>query len=275
MDCGQIAQYLSPLADNELEPEIAERVRAHIDDCPHCETLLQNHLRIKRLLPRILPFQKAPPGLRSTILEGLDASPATDFIHAFFSRLRAQPFVASGVAVTAFLAVFAFALGFLNSHRLPPLIREVMAHHADASQHPLRIATGDAAKLSQEISARFDKEIAVPDLRAKDCALMGSEICSLCDRSSLEIRYGHAKSNVSLFVVPDASEDDFVQLCKPSTLRKKQIDGKTYYYCETKASRAIVWWEKNSIVLMTSSLPLPDPFETATVIREKPGPRGI
>lgn len=275
MDCGQTAEYLSLLADDELEPEIAEKVRAHIDGCPRCETLLQNHVKIKQLLPRLLPFQKAPAGLRSTIIERLDASPVNDFMHAFFSRLRAQPFVASGVAVTAFLAVFAFALVSMNSHRLPPLIREVMAHHADASQHPLQVATGDPERLTQEISTRLKKEIVVPDLRSKDCTLMGLEECPLGERSALEIRYGHPRANICLFVVPDASENDFVQLCKPGTLRTKQINGKTYYYCETKVSRAIVWWEDDSIMLMTSCLPLPDPFETATAIREKPGPRGI
>jgi len=275
MDCGQTSEYLSSLADDELEPEIAEKVRAHIDGCPLCETLLRNHVKIKQLLPRLLPFQKAPVGLRGTILERLDASPVNDFVHAFFSRLRAQPFVASGVAVTAFLTVFAFALVFVNSHRLPLLIREVMAHHADASQHPLRIATGDAARLRQEISARFNRDIVVPDLSESDCTLMGLEECLLCERSAFEIRYGHPKANICLFVVPDASESDFAQFCKPGTLRTKQIDGKTYYYCETKASRVIVWWEDDSIMLMTSCLPLPDPFGTATAIREKPGRRGI
>ncbi len=275
MDCGQIAEYLSPLADNELEPEIAEKVRAHLDGCPRCQTLLRNHVKIKQLLPRLLPFQKAPVGLRSTIVERLDASPVNDFVHAFFSRLRAQPFVASGVAVTAFLAVFAFALVFMNSHRLPPLIREVMAHHADASQHPLQITTGDAARLRQEISARLNRDIVVPDLGESDCTLMGLEECPLCERSAIEIRYGHPKANICLFVVPDASESDFVQLCKPGTLRTRQINGKTYYYCETKVSRVIVWWEDDSIMLMTSCLPLPDPFGTATTIREKPGRRGI
>lgn len=275
MDCGQIAEHLSPLADSELEPEIAEKVRAHLDGCPQCEVLLRNHMKIKRLLPELLPFQKASERLRVTILERLDASPTNDFFHAFFSRLRAQPFVASGVAVTAFLGLFAFALVLMNSHRLPPLIREVMAHHAGASQHPLRIVTGDAVQLSRQLSARFDQEIAVPDLRGKDCALMGCEVCPLCEKSSVEIRYGHPKSDISLFVVPDASESDFVKLCQPDALREKRLNGKTYYYCEVKSSRAILWWENNSVTVMTSSLPFPEHFDTATEIREKPGLRGI
>jgi anti-sigma factor (TIGR02949 family) len=274
MDCGQIAEYLSPLADNELEPEIAEKVRAHLNGCPHCETLLQNHVKIKQLLPRLLPFQKTPAGLRSTILERLDASPVNDFVHAFFSRLRAQPFVASGVAVTAFLTVFAFAVVFMNSHRLPPLIREVMAYHAEASQHLLRIPP-DPNRLTKVISERFNRDIVVPDLSKSDCTLRGWEECPVCERSAVEVHYGHPKANVCLFVVPDVSEDDFVELCKPGTLGAKQINGKTYYYCETRACRAIVWWEDDFIVLMTSCLPLPDPFETATAVRERPGRRGI
>ena len=150
-----------------------------------------------------------------------------------------------------------------------------MAHHADASQHRLQIPTGDPDKLTKLISERFNRDIVVPDLGESDCTLLGLEECPLCERSAFQIRYRHPKANICLFVVPDASESDFAQFCKPGTLRTKQINGKTYYYCETKASRAIVWWEDDSIMLMTSCLPLPDPFETATAIREKPGPRGI
>lgn len=275
MNCSQVAEHLSPLADDELEPEIAEIVQAHLEGCPRCEVLLRNHVRIKELLPRLLPFQQAPAGLRGTIVERLDAFPTKDFLHAFFSRLRAQPFVASGVAVTAFLAVFALGLVFVNSNRLPPLIREVLAHHAEATQHPLRVVTADAATLSQQIRARFDRDIAVPDLRAQNCALMGCEVCPLCERSSVEIRYGHPQSHISLFVVPDASESDFIKLCRPGTLQAKQVNGNTYYYCETKSSRVIVWWENESVMLVAASLPLPDHVDAATVIRERRGARGI
>jgi len=267
MDCSAIAGHLSPLADGELEQETAERVRAHLHECPHCNRLLQDHLTIKQLLPQKLPFEKASPGLKSAILDGLNASPVSDFFHVLFARFRAQPFLASGVAVTAFLAVFASVLLWMNRHGLPPLVREVIAHHAEASQHPLEIVTADASELARQIGLRWRRNIGVPDLSSKDCTLMGASRCPVSGRSAVEMRYGHPKAKVTLFVISGARKEDFTGLCKPGTLRKKRIGGKTYYYCETKSCRAIVWWEDDYIIVMTSCLPLPEPFETAREIR--------
>lgn len=274
MDCSAIADHLSPLADDELEQEMAERVRAHLDECPSCKRLLRDHMTIKQLLPQKLPFEKAPPGLRSAVLDQLDASPVNDFFHGLFTRLRAQPFLASGVAVTVFLAAFAGVLLVMNSHRLPPLVREVIAHHAEASQHAIEVPGTDAAQLSRVLRERFDRDISVPDLTSKDCTLMGASRRPVCDRSAIGIRYGHPKANVMLFVVSEARQEDFTSLCKPGTLQTKKINGETYFYCETKSCRAILWWENDDIILMTSCLPLPEPFETAREVRLGRFPHG-
>jgi anti-sigma factor (TIGR02949 family) len=275
MDCSGIADHLSPLADGELQQEMAEEVRAHLEQCPDCTRLLREHMTIKQLLPRKLPFEKAPPGLRAAILDHLDSWPINDMFHALFVRLRAQPFLASGVAVTAFLAVFAGVLLVMNSHRLPPLVREAIAHHAVASQHALQVPGSDARQIAQILKERFKRDISVPDLSDRDCTLMGAGRCPVCDRSAVEIRYGHPKANVTLLVISQAREEDFTNLCKPETLRTKTIDGETYFYCETRSCRAILWWQGDDIVIMTSCLALPAPFETARQVRGTSFPHGI
>ncbi len=273
MDCSTVADHLSPLADGELEGREAETVRAHLDNCHHCHKLFKDLVKLKRLVPEVLPFEKAPPGLKSAILEKLDSSRIGDFFHLVFARLRAQPILASTVTVTMFLAVFAAALWVVNSHRLPPLIREVLGHHAEAHEYPLEVATADPSRLAKEVSLRLKKEINVPDLKSNKCTLMGFRECAVCLKSAVEIRYSHRDTNLSLFVVPVADGDEISRLCKPNTLRKKQMDGQTYYYCEGKSGQAVFWWEENDVFLVTTGAAFPMPFETAREIRRSAAER--
>ncbi len=275
MDCSAIADHLSPLADGELESEKVESVRAHLDKCPRCKKLLQDHMNIKQFLPQILPFEKAPPGLRSAILERLGSSPVSDFFYAFFARLRAQPFLASAVAVSVFLAVFASVLWVVNSRRLPPLIREVLAHHADYN-HPLDVVSADPARIAQELYVRLKRKVPVSDLRAKRCSLVGFSQCPICSRSAVKLKYNRRHSDspqkvaeLSLFVVPVAREREVASLCKPATLREKRIDGETYGYCETGSGRVIFWWDDDAVFLLTSELELPILFDAASEIRRQ------
>jgi len=267
MDCTNVADHLSPLADGELEAEMAESVRAHLQKCPRCRRLFQTHRDIKTLVSRLLPIQKAPPGLKSAILESLPSSRTGHFFYVLFARLRAQPFLASAVAVTVFLGLFAFVILLVNSKRLPPLIREALLHHAEAHEYPLEVAGADPAKLEQELRRRFKREINVPDLKAKQCVLLGFRQCPVSTKPAAEIRYSHPNSNLSLFVVPVNGKEEIARLCKPGTLQVKKMDGQTYFYCDAKDGHAICWWNEDDVFLLTSTLNLPALFDAAKEVR--------
>jgi anti-sigma factor (TIGR02949 family) len=265
MDCGEIADHLSPLADEELEREKADRVRAHLTDCPRCNRHFQNLLHLKRRLPEILPFETSPPGLRSAILDRLEASSRNDFLHAFFSRLRAQPFLASAVGVTVFLALFASALWFVHSRSMPPLIREVLFNHTETYQPPLEFVSADASRLTRELSLRMRKQVEVPGL--KECTPMGFRQCPLSGKSAVEIRYGHRQAILSLFIVPEMKNDEVKKLCNDGCFRKKEIDGKMYGYCEAESCGAVFWSENGRVVVVTSTLGTSFLFDVAGQIR--------
>jgi len=268
MDCSGIADHLSPLADGELESEKVESVRAHLKNCPRCTRLFEIHVNVKQFLPQILPFKKAPPGLRAAILDRLGSTGASNLFHVFVSRLRAQPFLASVVAVTIFLAAFAGVLWLVNSQRLPLLIREVLHNHEEAYLHPLDVASANVGNAARELALRIRRKIGVPDLRSRDLTLRGFRQCPVCLKSAVEIRYWQPPdANLLLFVVPDAGQEEIEKLQKSGNFRKKRIAGETYYHCKTKSCRAIFWWEGDAIFLVTSCLTLPTPFETAREIR--------
>ncbi len=267
MDCSSAAEHLSPLADGELQQDVAEGVRAHLQKCPRCHGLFQTHQDVKRLVSRLLPVQKAPPGLKSAILASLPSSRMSSFLHVLFARLRAQPFLASAVIVTAFLAVFASVILLMNSKRLPPLVREALLHHAEADEYPLEVAGADPTKVEQELRRRLNRDIAVPDLKAKQCLLLGFRQCPVCERPATEIRYTHPNANLSLFVVRTDGKAEIARLCKPGTLQVKKIDGQTYFYCDAKDGHVICWWKEDDVFLLTSTLGLPALFDAAREVR--------
>ena len=265
MNCGEIADHLSPLADEELERVKADRVRAHLSDCPPCNRHFQSLLHLKRRLPEILPFRTSPPGLRSAILDRLGSSARGDFFHVFLSRLRAQPFLASAVGVTVFLALFASALLFVHSRSMPPLIREVLFSHTETYQPPLEFVSADAGKLTRELSLRMRRKVEVPGL--KECTPMGFRQCPLSGKSAVEIRYGHRQAILSLFIVPEMRSGEVKRLCKDGCYRKKEINGKMYGYCEAESCGAVFWSENESVFVVTSTLGTSFLFDVAGAIR--------
>jgi anti-sigma factor (TIGR02949 family) len=82
MDCSAMGDHLSSLADGELEGGNAESVWAHLRKCPRCNRLFHNHVNLKQLLRKMLPVEKAPPGLRSAVLDRLNSLRMREFFHA-------------------------------------------------------------------------------------------------------------------------------------------------------------------------------------------------
>jgi mycothiol system anti-sigma-R factor len=270
MDCSGIANHFSPLLDGELEREKAERVRAHLAECRHCNKSFQDHMAVKRLLSQKLLFEKAPPGLRSGILDRLDSPRAGDFFPLLLAKIRSKPILASGTAVTAVVGALAYALFFTNPKGLPPLIAQVLRGHATAYHAALDIASEDVGEIARGIGPRVRRNIGVPDLKSKWCFLLGARACPLCGNPGAEMRYLHPAGSISFFLVSHAGERTITRLRHCGKLKKKRIGDRSYLYCERTCGRFISWWEGDDIFTVTSDVCLPSAFvfEVAREIRQ-------
>jgi len=257
MDCSGIADHLSPLLDGELEHDKAERVRAHLERCPRCRKSYQHHMSVKRVLSRKLLFEKAPPGLRSAILDRLDSAPGGDFLYAFVAKLRAMPPVAAGLALILLIVIYSSIVLLVRSDRLPPLVLGMMSNYAKAYQPPLEINTGDAEEVAQTMSVMMEKEITVADLKGMWFFLMGGRKCLLCSSPAIEIRYLHPAGNLSFFIVSEVGQSEIARLCRSGTLKQKEVGGKRYLCCQMKFGRAVLWWKGEDIFAVTSDSCLP------------------
>ncbi len=66
MNCRELVQKLIEYLDGDLTPEEAERIRAHLDECPPCECYVQTYRLTIQITRRLPP---APPP--ETVLERL------------------------------------------------------------------------------------------------------------------------------------------------------------------------------------------------------------
>jgi anti-sigma factor (TIGR02949 family) len=268
MDCNRITDHLSPLVDGELEGEHAENVRAHLAECPRCNKSYHDRLHVKHILSTKLFLEKAPPSLRTAILDRLETPRIGDFLYFFFSKLRAKPFLAATVGVTIFLAAFAAVIALVNSHQLPPLVREALAHHVETDQ-PLNIVDRDAGKVSRAMSSMLGTTVGVPDLRSKRLLLVGGKQWSVCGKLGAHIRYVHPASYVELFIVPVPRKEEIPKLCKPDTLQKEQVGGNSYFHCNANCGRVVMWWAGDSVFLVTSDLDFLYALDIACEVRSR------
>ncbi len=71
MLCDQAREHLSAYLDKELSADLSAGVRAHLDTCPDCRSLL-NDLRATSDLLRRLPVHAAPDGLAGDVLREME-----------------------------------------------------------------------------------------------------------------------------------------------------------------------------------------------------------
>jgi anti-sigma factor (TIGR02949 family) len=268
MDCDRFTDHLSPLVDGELEKEHAKSVRAHLAECPRCNKSYHDHLHVKHILSTKLFLEKAPPSLRTAILDRLETPRIGDFLHIFFSKLRAKPFLAATVGVTIFLAAFAAVIALVNSHQLPPLVREALAHHVETDQ-PLNIVDRDAGKVSRVISSMVGRTVWVPDMRCKRLSLVGGRQWAVCGKLGAHIRYVHPASYVELFIVPVPRKEEISKLCKPATLEEEQVGGNSYFHCSANCGRVVMWWAGDSVFLVACDLDLSNVLDIACEVRSR------
>ena len=123
MLCEQVRDHLSAYLDKELTADLSAAVRAHVDACPDCRSLLED-LRATSNLLRRLPVHAAPEGLagdvmremeRRVVLESSETEPGqpherTLAIHRTRSWPRALA-VAATLLLAAGIGLFAYLGG--------------------------------------------------------------------------------------------------------------------------------------------------------------------
>lgn len=66
-DCAQVIADVWTLLDGECTPEVRDRLRQHLEECPGCLRHYGLEERVKTLIARKCGGEKAPQGLRERL----------------------------------------------------------------------------------------------------------------------------------------------------------------------------------------------------------------
>jgi anti-sigma factor (TIGR02949 family) len=148
MDCGDARDRLPEFERNELSPEAASGVRAHLAACAGCREVAEADARLRALLRTRAPRFEAPPAVRRRVAEMLEAGAPR--------RWRDRP--AWWVGLSVGLAAATVLLVWVGARWLRPdpvsqLVAEALHEHAEYVQEAMPRQTPDPRALLQAVGA--------------------------------------------------------------------------------------------------------------------------
>jgi anti-sigma factor RsiW len=214
MDCEQVEELLSALADGELTGAAAWRLRRHVRTCARCTAELaaleETRAAVRRRSPSPAPHlfsarsRGAPPDFWPSVshrLDGIDAARALE--------RRTRPPRLHWMAVSALLALLLAVAVFLALRPAPVLPAWAAAQHAQ----PLRSEPGRPAFLTTSpndasvwLSRQLGRRVPPLDLELVGLELQGALAWNERGAPTGLLRYARGRERWSLLVIPAGGE---------------------------------------------------------------------
>lgn len=255
MDCREIAPYLEPYGDGELNADERLAVEAHLAGCLACQEQIGQHRRC-RLLLRRQPRESAPPELRARVVRRIRATAAGQAMR------RGLIPVAAG-ALLALAGAWA-GLSHLGGGTSRPstLVADLVATHVAYSQidAPVEMASRDAPLVAGWFRERMGLRVTVPDYSPAGIHLLGGRIAEMRGRPAAYLLYEKGHILISVFMVPGVR---FV----PAGTRAVTYRGATYDTSEVDGQRVVLWSDGDRMFGLVSALDYDGLLECADRLR--------
>ena len=134
MDCRQAEELLPAYALDALSPEEEASVEGHLEVCPWCPALLQQHLQVATALAQAAEPSPPPQGLRTSILRQVERQSLPRDRSARGLPRMAQVALGAAASVVVLLLSGIVAVGILTSRQMDDLQRENTALTVQVSQ---------------------------------------------------------------------------------------------------------------------------------------------
>jgi anti-sigma factor RsiW len=196
--------------DGEVDAVAAADIERHAERCPECRALLADLEQWRTRLRRELPYEQAPPQLRTRIAAMLAREPAVT-TQARAPRLprpwRTRPFWqgAAGGLGAALAASVAWLLLAPVLLRLPqpaaPLLDELVAAHVRSlmPQHLTDVVSTDRHTVKPWFAGHADVSPAVADFAAQGYRLLGGRADYFEGQRAAVVVYEHGAHVINVF----------------------------------------------------------------------------
>jgi anti-sigma factor RsiW len=195
MNCEEADHLLDPYLDRELDPALSLRLEQHLDDCPVCRSLLQEHLDFQSFFRSNAPAYTAPPQLRTNVLAAVRHQRVKSELTIF-----RKPWIYAAAA----LALGFFALTIFIPDHAKELSSQAVARFTQslATSHLVDITSADQQVLKPWFAAKLKFTPPLSDLQSSGYALLGGRTDFIENRPVAALVYQRDKSIVTLFCWP-------------------------------------------------------------------------
>ena len=207
MSCDDCRPMLEALVDEELGPEEAERVRAHVAKCAECARTLESQKDLSRLLRDNLVHYEAPDVLKARIRSALSQT-ASEGVRTPALRGRWIQLAAAGLAIAVASSGTTFlAMRTAQSERA--LASEVLTSHVRSLMpgHVVDVASNDQHNVKPWFNGRLALSPPVPRLDSLNFRLIGGRLDYLDGHPVAVVVYGRRQHLINVYAWPQPGTD--------------------------------------------------------------------
>lgn len=194
LKCEEVRGLIPWLLDEELEPQQASEIEAHLSECAACRLVLHREGQLRLTVRRSSEAVCCSTELRARVLRTVGRE-----------RRRQQVIHRVWPAATAAAVLFSFvwqgATGTLSAQDL----EEAAVRHA--RNLPMDVVAGDLDKVQRYFDGKLSFAVRVPQfVRDEPISFeLGGRVINLRDQDAAYVRYELPGGRVSVFVYPEPS----------------------------------------------------------------------
>jgi anti-sigma factor RsiW len=216
VNCGDVRELVHAYVDDELDLRTARQLDQHLSECIRCRNVLEGVRTVKTAAGNPGNYYKAPPELRSRVMEAIGAgsTPPLSLAQSGGERLAQAPYqrergkfqsnrVWWGLALAAAL-VLAFGLFLrLPNQRENLVVAEILTAHVRSLQpgHLMDVVSTNQHTVKPWFDTHVDFSPPVRQL-APDYPLEGGRLDYLQNRAVAVLIYKRGGHVINLFIWP-------------------------------------------------------------------------
>ena len=208
MQCAERSR-VQAYFDGEVDAVAAADLERHTERCPECRALLADLEQWRTRLRRELPYEQAPPQLRTRIAAMLEREPQIPAAAAAPARVRpwrTRPFWVGassglGAALAASVAWLLLAPMVLRSAPPAPLLDELVAAHVRSlmPQHLTDVVSTDRHTVKPWFGGHADVSPVVADFATQGYRLLGGRADYFEQQRAAVVVYEHGAHLINVF----------------------------------------------------------------------------
>ena len=205
MNCQDAQNLMHGFTDGELDLLSNVAIEKHLQDCPLCHRVYQNHLALKSALRSDSLYFKSPANLQKHVRTALREASKDEPKPVILS----WRWLAFGTSL-AFIAVIIWSLAFTKSRPSTDelLAQEIVSGHVRSlmASHLTDVPSSDQHTVKPWFDGKLDFSPTVTDLAARGFHLIGGRLDYIGNRPVAALVYQRRQHLINLFIYPSIDE---------------------------------------------------------------------